>query len=70
MDDRTSRLREEYQTRINSYDTLLEPLRIAKKTVRNITDLPPWDGLISEIRRLKDLKQLCVQIIHDLEDLE
>lgn len=64
------RLRAEYQNRIAQYDTLLGPVKKQITATRH-DDTPEQerDLLRAERRRLDDLKQLCTQIIVDIESL-
>lgn len=69
------KLAEEYQARIANYDKLIastsELLRIARKGHSgSVDDAEERNALANEVRRLNDLRQLCIQVIADLETLD
>ena len=63
----------DYQGRIGMFDTAIRNLRESRAKRRNIgtrESLEDANELSFEIKRCSDLRQLCVQVIKDLEDLE
>jgi hypothetical protein len=60
----------DYRCRINNYDTLLHIETSLLKVARQAQDPAPELAVRrAEIRRLNDLRQLCLQVTKDLEDL-
>jgi len=62
----------DYKERIANYELLLEDHKAARKELRenHAGDCKILYYHKQEIKRLQDLRQLCVQIIKDLEDVK
>ena len=59
----------EYQTRIKNYNILIGTAEDEKRNRRKVGDTEGAQIASAETRRLSDLRQLCVQIVKDLESL-